>query len=112
VTARARDTREPTSRGIIDVTILERSFRIACSEEEHDGLLRAVEYLDAKMREVQDGGKVIGFERVAVIAALNIAHELLSTRVGDGFDIGDFRRRILHMVATIDDAMAPQNELF
>jgi cell division protein ZapA len=75
-------------------------------------LLRAVEYLDAKMREVQDGGKVIGFERVAVLAALNIAHELLSTRLGSGFDIGDVRRRILDMAATIDGAMATQNELF
>jgi cell division protein ZapA len=71
-----------------------------------------VEYLDAKMRQVHDGGKVIGFERVAIIAALNIAHELLSTQVGAGFDIGHFRRRILDMVAAIDGAMAPQNELF
>jgi cell division protein ZapA len=74
--------------------------------------LRAVEYLDARMREVHDGGKVIGFERVAVLAALNITHDLLSTRLAGGFDIGDFRRRILDMAATIDEAMATQNKLF
>lgn len=111
MTPRGRDGKEPPQRGI-EVTILERSFRIACSDEEEDGLLRAVEYLDAKMREVQDGGKVVGFERVAVIAALNIAHELLSTRLGGGFDIGDVRRRILEMAASIDGAMATQNKLF
>jgi cell division protein ZapA len=91
---------------------LDRSFRIACSDEERDGLLRAVEYLDARMREVHDGGKIIGFERVAVLAALNIAHELLSTRIGSGFDIGDFRRKIVAMAATIDEAMATQSDLF
>jgi cell division protein ZapA len=75
-------------------------------------LLRAVEYLNGKMREVHDGGKVTSFERAAVLAALNIAHELLSVRLGGGFDIGDFRRRILAMAGTIDEAMATQKELF
>jgi len=107
--ARARKDTGP--RGV-EVTIFERSFRIACSDEERDGLLRAVEYLDARMREVHDGGKVIGFERVAILAALNITHDLLSTRVAGGFDIGDFRRRILSMAETIDEAMAAQNKLF
>jgi cell division protein ZapA len=109
VSAGARQGKD--QRGI-EVSILERSFRIACSDEEQEGLLRAVEYLNAKMREVHDGGKVIGFERVAVLAALNIAHELLSMRLGGGFDIGDFRRRIISMAASIDEAMATQDELF
>jgi cell division protein ZapA len=74
--------------------------------------LRAVEYLDARMREVRDSGKVVGFERLAILAALNITHELLSTPVAGGFDIGAFRRRISSMAATIDEAMATQNELF
>jgi cell division protein ZapA len=107
----ARTRREHDPRGI-DVTIFERSFRIACSEEEHDGLLRAVEYLNARMSEVHDGGKVVGFERVAILAALNIAHDLLSMRIAGGFDIGDVRRRIAGMAATIDEAMATQNKLF
>lgn len=64
------------------------------------------------MGEVRDGGKIIGFERVAILAALNITHELLSMRVAGGFDIGDVRRKILGMVATIDEAMATQNKLF
>jgi cell division protein ZapA len=63
------------------------------------------------MREIRDGGKVIGTERIAIMAALNIAHELLTMQVG-GFDVGEFKRRMQRMAATIDEALAAQNELF
>jgi len=96
----------------IEVSILDRSFRIACSEDEQAGLRQAVEYLDRKMREIRDGGKVIGHERIAIMAALNIAHELLAVRVGGGFDIGELKRRMDSMAATIDEAMSAQNPLF
>jgi len=94
------------------VRILDRSFRIACSEEEEPGLRQAVDYLDRKMREIRDAGKVASHERVAIMAALNIAHELLSLRVGGGFDMGQFKRRMHAMAAAIDEAMSAQNELF
>ena len=57
-------------------------MRIACSEEEKADLLKAVEYLDGKMREIRDAGKVIGVERIAIMAALNITHELLTDAPG------------------------------
>jgi cell division protein ZapA len=53
-----------------------------------------VEYLDAKMREIRDAGKVVGNERIAITAALNITHELMSIRMGDGFDLGSVKRRM------------------
>jgi cell division protein ZapA len=96
----------------IEVSILDRSFRIACAEDEEAGLRQAVEYLDRKMREIRDAGKVAGHERIAIMAALNIAHELLSMRVGGGFDMGQFKRRMHAMAAAIDEAMSAQNELF
>lgn len=96
----------------IEVSILERTFRIACSEEEEAGLRRAVEYLDRKMREIRDGGKGASHERIAVMAALNIAHELLSLRVSGGFDMGQLKRRMHAMATAIDEAMSTQNELF
>jgi len=96
----------------IEVTVLDRKLRIACKEEEQPGLLKAVQYLDAKMREIRDSGKVIGGERVAILAALNIAHELLSTRVGTGFDMPEFKRRMRGMAAVIDEAMSTQEDLF
>jgi cell division protein ZapA len=101
----------PESRAI-EVSILDRSFRIACTEEEEAGLRQAVEYLDSRMREIRDAGKVTGHERIAIMAALNIAHELLSVRVGGGFDMGQFKRRMQAMAAAIDEAVSAQNELF
>jgi len=59
------------------VTILEKDYLVACGEGERDSLLASVELLKAKIQEVRDGGKVIGNERIAVVAALNIAHEYL-----------------------------------
>ena len=63
------------------------------------------------MGEIRDNGKVIGVERIAIMAALNIAHELLTTRTG-GFDIGDFKRRISSMQEQLDQAMLDQEKLF
>jgi cell division protein ZapA len=98
------------SKGL-DVTIMGREFRIACSPEEEQHLLAAVEYLDGKMREIRDVGKVISVERIAIMAALNIANEFLTTRVG-GFDVGDFKRRMNSMQKQIDEVMADQSDLF
>jgi cell division protein ZapA len=55
---------------------------------------------------------VIGLERIAIMAALNIAHELLSTKVGSGFDIAELKRRINHMETVLDQAMRDQSKLF
>ena len=64
------------------------------------------------MREIREAGKVVGQERIAIMAALNITHELLSVRLGDGFDIGALKRRMQSLAASIDEAMSAQNELF
>jgi len=96
----------------LDVSILDREFRVACPEDERAELLEAVAYLDKKMREIRDQGKVVTVERIAIMAALNIAHEFLNTRLGGGFDMGDFKRRMNSMQATIDATLAEQDELF
>lgn len=98
------------TRGV-DVNIMGREFKVSCSEDEREGLITSVNYLDKKMREIRDTGKVIGVERIAIMAALNLAHELLSTRSG-GVDIGDLKRRIVLMQEQIDGAVAEQNKLF
>jgi cell division protein ZapA len=96
----------------LDVTILEREFRVVCSEEERPELLDAVAYLDKKMHEIRDIGKVVTIERIAIMSALNIAHELLTTRLGTGFDMSQFKRRMSNMEATIDAVLVEQDELF
>jgi cell division protein ZapA len=96
----------------LDVTLLGRSYRVSCSDEEREALLQAVSYLEAKMNEIKLAGKVAGTERIAVMAALNIAHEMLSMRLGDGFDMGEAKRRIASIEATLDAALAKQEKLF
>ena len=100
----------------LDVSILGREYRVACKESEREELLLAVQFLDRRMREIRDGGKVVGSERIAVMAALNIAHELLRAKSGapatSGFDSAAVQRRISAMQTAIDRAMAEQDKLF
>ena len=94
----------------VDVTILGRDFTVSCTDEERSGLMDAVSYLDAKMHEIRDSGKVVGVERIAIMAALNLSHELLNTKSGD-VDIGDYKRRINLMQNQIDEVLAAQSKL-
>ena len=96
----------------IEVNLLGRSYRVACEDEEREALMQAVAYLDGKLNEIRQSGKVTGSERIAVMAALNIAHELLSTKIGNGFDIGQAKRRIAAIEAKLDAALAQQEKLF
>ena len=96
----------------LDVQILDREFRVACPDDEKVELLEAVGYLDKKMREIRDTGKIASTERIAIMAALNITHELLTTKLGGGFDMGEYKRRMQSMQTTIDEALADQNKLF
>ena len=61
----------------LSVHIVDSEYRIACPEGERESLQAAAEYLDQTMREIRESGKVLGMERIAVMAALNISHELL-----------------------------------
>jgi cell division protein ZapA len=98
------------SKGL-QINVMGREFRVACPENEQKGLLEAVDYLNKKMNEIRDNGKVIGLERIAIMAALNIAHELLSTKIGGGFDIAEVKRRMNHMETVLDQAMRDQSKL-
>lgn len=94
----------------VDVEIMGREFTIACSEEERQDLLDAVNYLEKKMHDIRDAGKVVGLDRIAIMAALNLSHEVLNTSSGS-IDIGDYKRRINGMRNQIDEVIAEQNKL-
>jgi len=96
----------------VEVNLLGRSYRVACDDGEREALMQAVAYLDGKMNEIRKGGKVMGAERIAVMAALNVAHELLSVRLGTGFDVGQAKRRISAIESQLDSAIAKQEKLF
>ena len=61
----------------VSVRIMEKEYVVACPYEERSALLDAAEFLNARMREIRDSGKVVGLDRIAVMAALNLAHEFL-----------------------------------
>ena len=103
---------------MLDVSILGREYRVACKESERAELMQAVDYLDRRMREIREAGKIAGTERIAVMAALNITHELLGSK-GAGadasgnssFDSAGIKRRISAMQSAIDRARAEQEKL-
>jgi cell division protein ZapA len=61
----------------VSVRIMEKEYVIACPYDERSALLDAAEFLNARMREIRDSGRVVGIDRIAVMAALNLAHEYL-----------------------------------
>lgn len=98
-----------TETSTLEVFILDKSYRINCPENEQDSLRASAQYLDRKMREIRSSGKIIGLERIAVIAALNIAHELLgaSQKAESGaVDAADLQRLISRIDLTLDKAQA------
>ncbi|MEO8135506.1 MAG: cell division protein ZapA [Betaproteobacteria bacterium] len=96
----------------LDVTIMGREYRVACKPEERQELLDAVAHVDRQMREIRDSARQNNAERVAVMAALNVTHELLKVRVSGSVDLGALKRRILAMQSTVDAALAEQEKLF
>ncbi|HEX5340715.1 MAG TPA: cell division protein ZapA [Gammaproteobacteria bacterium] len=64
----------------VTVRILDKEYQVACTEEERPALLESAELLNGKMREIRAAGKVVGLDRIAVMAALNLSHEVLLTR--------------------------------
>lgn len=87
----------------VSVRILEKEYQVACLPEERSELLDSAEYLNGKMREIRDSGNVVGLDRIAVMAALNIAHDLLKIR-GRGevvdTDVGQKIRQLRERVET------------
>ena len=108
----ANEKRAAGAAKSIEVSVLGRSYTVACSDAEREALLQAVAYLDGKMAAIKKAGKVTGTDRIAVMAALNIAHEFLTMKLGNGFDIGQAKRRISQIEAKLDAAIAQQDKLF
>jgi cell division protein ZapA len=67
----------------INISILDKDYKVACPPGEQSALLESAKFLDLKMREVRDTGNIMGSERIAVITALNMANDLLRTAVVD-----------------------------
>ncbi len=94
------------------VTILGREFKLACAPEEERALLESVAYLNRCIDEVRASGKVTSPERMAVLAALNIAHDSRAFRAAGNFDMEQAKRRIESMIVSVDQALKKPDRLF
>jgi cell division protein ZapA len=85
------------SKQNVKVSIMQREFTVACSEDETDGLIEAAGYLDKQMRVISQGSQILGIDRCAIMAGLNITHSLiqLQKKVGVQQDV-DSRLQLLH----------------
>lgn len=95
----------------VTVHILEKEYLIACPSEEREALVAAAGYLGKKMKEIRDSGKVVGADRVAVIAALNITHELLKARQENEFHGDTLGSRIRALQNKIDAALHDSRQI-
>ena len=95
----------------VNVTILDKEYLISCEEEERDLLRRAVEYLNVKMKDVKASGKVIGSERIAVMAALNITHELLAYKTENDDYTSKVDGLVRRLQNKIDDALTQGKQM-
>jgi cell division protein ZapA len=90
----------------VSVNILDREFLIGCTPEERPGLVAAASYLDAKMREVRNAARSAGLDRIAVMAALNITHELIQLRQHADADSGALAQHLQMLRAKLDGVLA------
>ncbi|HEX9772178.1 MAG TPA: cell division protein ZapA [Steroidobacteraceae bacterium] len=95
----------------VSVRVLDREYQVACPAEERSDLLDSAEYLDSKMREVRDSGKVVGLDRIAVISALNLANELIKLRRNGGTVDGDLGARLRSMRERVESALEKGQQL-
>ncbi len=96
----------------LDIKLHGKEFRVACTPADKDDLLAVAAFLDWKMGEIAKQTKSTG-ERLAVMTALNLAHELINLKEPAGsIDAKDIRRRITDMEARLDAALAAQEQLF
>jgi cell division protein ZapA len=93
----------------VSIRILEKEYQVACLPEERSELLDSAEYLNEKMREIRDAGNIIGLDRIAVMAALNLANELLKVKRQGGSS--ETAPRVRQMRERVEAALAKGQQL-
>ncbi|TXK64981.1 cell division protein ZapA [Alkalisalibacterium limincola] len=93
----------------VSVRILDREYLVGCPPEERDGLLAAAKLLDARMREIRGNNRMAGIDRIAVLAALNLASELLDNRSTDGERDRELRRGLAELNRKLDGLLESES---
>lgn len=90
----------------VQVEILGRQFNIGTPVAEHDTLVQAVKMLNDKINAIQSSGRIVETDKIVIMAALNLTHDLLKLTVKDDLAVGDFERKMNDMIKSCDDALA------
>ena len=95
----------------VSVKILEKEYQISCLASERNALLDSAEALNKKMREIRDSGKVVGLDRIAVMAALNMAHDLIQAETKDQVIENSLGIRLKTMADQVDSVIGNNKQL-
>ncbi len=95
----------------VSIRILDKEYQVACPASERTDLLDSAEILNAKMREVRDSSGVVGLDRIAVMAALNMANDLLHAKARDKAIEGDFSTRLKLISDRVESALGSSQQL-
>ncbi len=95
----------------VSVQILDKEYLVACQPDEKETLLASSRHLDQKMREIRDSGKIIGTDRIAVMAALNLAHDLLDQQKSAQSGDTATSKRLLKLQSRIENALSGNKQL-
>jgi len=93
----------------VEVSVLDKAYKVACPAEERDDLMASADYLNERMHAMRTAGRIIGSERIAVITALNVTHELLRLRASGGADQPLTLDRLRELSDRIDDALSKES---
>ena len=96
----------------VTIRILEKEYQISCPVDERQALLDSADLLNTKMLEIRDGGRIVGLDRIAVMAALNLAHEVINSGSSGGEQIDDsFGQRLKNMRERVETALEHGQQL-
>jgi len=95
----------------VSVRIMEKEYVVACPYDERSALLDAAEFLNARMREIRDTGKVVGLDRIAVMAALNLAHEYLKGKDRESRLDNGVGQRVRSLRERVEGALGKSQQL-
>lgn len=95
----------------VSVRILDKEYQVACPASERTDLLDSAEVLNAKMREIRDSGRIVGLDRIAVMAALNMANDLLHAQARDRAIDGDLSNRIKLISDRVEKVLGGSRQL-
>ena len=94
----------------VSVRILEKEYQVACLPEERSELLDSAEFLNGKMRDIRDAGNIVGLDRIAVLAALNLAHDLLKRNRNEAIE-SEVSERVKQMRERVESALSRGQQL-